>query len=489
MLTCTGMENRKGRLQPLTSAIDAFVREVPDTTRRAPHIRDGVDLKRWMMLVVFALMPCAVMAIWNTGVQKLVYTSGSYELMDTYLEASTSFRGYFQFCFSNGHLGAILRYGLSAFLPILVLSYAVGGFWEALFACIRRHDISEGFLVTGLLFALILPPTIPYWMVALGVSFGVIVGKELFGGTGMNILNPALACRVFLFFAFPGQMTGNVWVGTNPTVVYESLQKMNTQAEAESWDAYSQVTPCGRLNIGPEISRVHVDAIALSRGVSRVATADVIERQAKRWDQGLVANMGGEGLQAFVTAPLEQGGLGLPFEAYDSAWQFTSLRYGLGKEGSWSLFFGNRLGSVGETSILASLIGALILIAVGLGSARTMGAVVLGVVGAGLLFFWGAHLGIDGGAWNPAKFDLPVWKEFLIGGLVFGLVYMATEPVTSPYTTKGKWIYGILIGALVVVIRLINPAFPEGVMLAILFGNVFAPLIDHYLLKRMGRAT
>ncbi|MGE3954744.1 MAG: NADH:ubiquinone reductase (Na(+)-transporting) subunit B [Parachlamydiales bacterium] len=476
------MGQKESRLLPVKRAIAAFMREVPDTTKRAPHIRDGTDLKRWMMLVVIALLPCTLMAIWNTGIQKLVYTSGSADLMEQFFQASTTFRGYFAFSFA--HLGSIIGYGLGAFLPLLILSYAVGGFWEALFATIRGHEISEGFLVTGLLYALILPPTLPYWMVIFGISFGVIVGKELFGGTGKNILNPALTCRVFLFFAFPGQMTGNVWVGTNPTAVYESLLKINQEAKTASYDAFSQATPCARLNLDSKVARLHVDAIALGRGIPKVSTGDIIERQAKRWDKGAVSEMKGEALQQFVTAPLEKGGLGLPIELYDSAWEYTTLRYGLEPLGSWTLFFGNRLGSVGETSILFSLLGAALLIFVGIGSWRTMAAVAVGALAVSLLFSWGAHFGVDGGAWNPAKFAFPIWKQFLIGSLVFGLVFMATEPVTSPYTRAGKWLYGLLIGALVIIIRLINPAYPEGVMLSILFGNVFAPLIDHYLLKR-----
>src|SRR3984885_14220875 len=197
--------HRWHRLRPMLTAVDSFLYEAPLVTKTGPHIRDAVDLKRWMIIVVVALLPCIFMAIWNTGLQKMVYASGDYHLMDEYLNASTSFRGYFQFALQQQRWLTILEYGAMAFFPVMLISYLVGGFWEALFACVRRHEIAEGFLVTGMLYPLILPPTIPYWMVAVGVSAGVVIGKELFGGTGMNIMNPALCCRAFLFFTFPGR--------------------------------------------------------------------------------------------------------------------------------------------------------------------------------------------------------------------------------------------------------------------------------------------
>ncbi|MCP5505026.1 MAG: RnfABCDGE type electron transport complex subunit D [Chlamydiales bacterium] len=199
-LTITEEGKRLERLRPLVSALDTFFYEVPIKTARGPHIRDMIDLKRWMMIVVYALIPCIVVAIWNSGVQGFVYGSRSIKIFDEYMQASETLSGYF--LFGKTYFASIIQKGLVAFLPIMILSYAVGGFWEVLFAIIRRHEVSEGFLVTGMLFALILPSTIPYWMAAVGVSAGVVIGKEIFGGTGMNILNPALVCRAFLFFCF-----------------------------------------------------------------------------------------------------------------------------------------------------------------------------------------------------------------------------------------------------------------------------------------------
>ena len=195
--------------KPLITAIDTFLREPLLNTKRAPHVRDSVDVKRWMILVVMALMPCTIWAIWNNGLQAYVWSSNNGALLQEYLEASTSFSGYFSFCFSEGRWWVFILKGLRIFLPVLIISYGVGGLIEAIFAGIRGKEMSEGFLVSGLLFALILPPTIPYWMVALGVGFGLLLSKEIFGGTGMNIVNPALLCRALLFFSFPSKFTSN----------------------------------------------------------------------------------------------------------------------------------------------------------------------------------------------------------------------------------------------------------------------------------------
>ncbi|MBS0622736.1 MAG: NADH:ubiquinone reductase (Na(+)-transporting) subunit B [Verrucomicrobia bacterium] len=477
------------RLRPLVSAGDTFLYEAPHTTKRYPLIRDSVDAKRWMILVVISLIPCILMALWNTGIQKLVYASGDPSLMASFLSASTSWSGYWHFVAEHGRFLEILRLGAEAFLPIVFISYAVGGICEALFAVFRRHEIAEGFLVTGILYALILPPTIPYWMAALGVAFGVVVGKEFFGGTGMNILNPALTARVFLFFTFPGKMTGSVWVGTNPTTVASSLKQMNGSSQLPSWDSFTQATPLSNFNVGNEIKRVHVDAIAANAFGSNVSTSKVIEAQFAKWQaagEHADAHLGqltGDQLHDFVTAPLESGGLSLPHDSYDAAFHFSSLQEGAGINSNWNLFLGNRLGSMGETSILCAILGALFLIWTGVGAWRTMVAMGLGAYLTALLFNLFSTTGVDEGAWNVARFAFPAYKQLLMGSLVFGLVFMATEPVTSPYTRLGKYIYGAFCGFLTVIIRVINPAYPEGVMLAILFGNVMSPMIDHYSLR------
>ncbi len=477
--------------RPLVSAIDTFLYEVPLRTERAPHIRDALDLKRWMVIVIFALLPCTLMAIWNTGLQKVVYTSGDFTLLDSFLEVST-FSGYFSFCFSEGLWKSIVFQGLTTFIPVLIISYAVGGFWEGVFAHFRRHEISEGFLVTGILFALILPPTIPYWMVAVGVSVGVILAKELFGGTGMNILNPALVCRCFLFFAYPAYMSGSIWVGSNPHVVKESLVKMNQEAEKAPWDAFSQASYLGRVNSTTDVSRIHIDTIGAQLGKT-ASLAPVIQKYLKKFNTrfGLnyqLGNMTPRELQNFLTAEKADGGLGLASDNFGSAIEFAQLKYGNGNFSNGNLFFGNMLGSMGETSTFAVLLGALLLILTGVGSWRTMLSVIAGALLTALMFNFGSHIGLEQGAWNPAKFDLPAYKHLIVGSLAFGLVFMATDPVSSPDLHFSHYIYGGLIGALTIVIRDINPAFPEGVMLAILFGNVFGPLIDSYSIKRLRRA-
>ncbi len=484
------------KLKPLITAGDTFFYEPAINTKRGPHVRDSVDAKRWMILVVFALLPCVLMAIWNTGLQKFVYGSGDYKLMEEYLAASLSFADYSDFAFKDNRWITILQYGLMAFLPVTIISYAVGGICEGIFACIRGHEIAEGFLVTGLLYPLVLPPTIPYWMVAVGVVFGVVVGKELFGGSGMNIMNPALTCRAFLFFTFPNKMSGDVWVGTNPTSVRNSLQAMNGDAGLSTLDGYSQATPLGVYNIADDVKRIHVDAIASNTvGVDSVPSAGVIQSQFDRWSEASnqVATLGeltNDQMHSFVTTAVEQGGLGLGLENYEAAYSFASLEYGIGKMNDANFFFGNQLGCMGETSVLACLLGALFLIWTGVGAWRTMVGLGLGAFITATLFQLGADfLGGDHAVWNSARYALPAYKHLMIGGLAFGAVFMATDPVSSPSMNSSKWLYGAFIGVVVIVIRGINPAFPEGMMLAILLGNVFAPLFDYYAVRNYRRGA
>lgn len=477
-------------LRPLVEAGDTFLYESPERTKTGPHIRDAVDIKRWMILVVLALLPAIFMAIWNTGVQSMVYSSGNYRLMNEYLEASTSFRAYFDFVFKDGRQWKILSQGASIFLPVVLVSYAVGGFWEALFACVRKHEINEGFLVTGILYPLILPPTIPLWMVAVGVSAGVVLGKEIFGGTGMNIMNPALVCRAFLFFTFPGRMSGFVWAGQNPTITRQSLARMNTEGATTSLDAYTQATPLARFNVSHDIKRAHIDAIATNDFGDQVGSINVIKERFGQWagqdghSDAVLGQLSSEQMRDFVTSSPMQGGLGLSPGAYEDAHSFASIQYGLGADNDGSFFFGNQLGSMGETSTFACILGALILIYTGIGSWKTMLGMVLGAFLTASCFEWiSTHVGPQGGAWNPAQFALPAYKHLILGGLAFGCVFMATDPVSSPTMDSAKWIYGFLIGLVTIVIRVVNPAYPEGVMLAILLLNVFAPLIDHYALQ------
>lgn len=488
-------------LYPLISAADSFLFEPAVTTSRRPHIRDAIDLKRWMILVVIALAPAIFMAVWNTGVQKLVYGSGNWELMQQYLTASASFTAYRDFVLDQGRYLTILSYGLQAFIPVVLISYTVGGLIEGVFAYIRGHEIAEGFLVTGILFPLVLPPTIPLWLVALGVAFGVIIGKELFGGTGMNILNPALTCRAFLFFGFPTTMSGHVWAGSNPTKIAQSVQAMEKQSTFAEVDAITQDTPLNLLNIDDGILNLQVDAIADNTLGGIVATKDLIAKQFTKWqvaledqamqDTAVWSGLSPEQLQNFVTAPLARGGLGLAPELYKNAYDFAALKYGIGHFNDATLFLGNHLGSMGETSTLACAFGAIFLICTRIASFRTILGVIFGALVTALCFNIACIIAPDHGAWLPARFSLPAYKHLLMGGLAFGLVFMATDPVSSPGHPWSRWIYGFLIGFLTIIIRLINPAYPEGIMLAILFSNVFAPLIDHYVLiayRRRARA-
>ncbi|MEN8728657.1 MAG: NADH:ubiquinone reductase (Na(+)-transporting) subunit B [Desulfuromonadales bacterium] len=368
------------KLYPLYEAIDTFTYTPGEVTDCAPHVRDAMDLKRVMITVVVALLPCFFMAMWNTGYQAnlaMELNGGSVAGWRGVLLGMVGYSG------DPNSLTDNLLLGAAWFVPIYLVTNIVGGLWEALFCIVRRHELNEGFLVTGSLFPLICPPTLPLWQVALGISFGVVVGKEIFGGTGKNFLNPALTGRAFLFFAYPAQISGDrVWTAV---------------------DGLSSATPL---------------ALAAEGGVTAV-TASV----------------------------------------------------------SWfDAFFGTIPGSMGETSVLACLFGAAVLILSGVGSWRIMSSGLISVVLMSALFM------LVGSETNPMFGLGPHW-HLVLGGLAFGLVFMATDPVSGAMTEEGQWLYGLLIGVMCILIRVVNPAFPEGVMLAILFGNVFAPLIDQLVLK------
>ncbi len=357
--------------------VDTLLYSSKDLTRGAPHVRDAADLKRVMFFVVLAATPCVLMALWNTGYQ------ANLAMRDLGLDSVPGWRGGVLALLGVGHdpdsiVGSALH-GLLYFLPIYGVTLLVGGAWEVLFALVRNHEVNEGFLVTSLLYALILPPDLPLWQVALGISFGVVIGKEVFGGTGKNILNPALTGRAFLYFAYPAEISGNaVWVAV---------------------DGYSGAT-------------------ALAVGA----------------DQGM--------------AGITDSGL------------------------SWlDAFYGLMPGSLGETSTLACLIGGAFLMYTGIASWRIIVGMFLGMVVTAKLF------NLIGSVSNPL-FAMPWYWHLVLGGFAFGMVFMATDPVSSAQTDKGRWIFGVLIGVVTVLIRVINPAFPEAVMMAILLANLVAPVID-----------
>jgi len=368
----------------------------PATTagNKGVQIRDAIDLKRMMMTVVIAMVPCLIWGIFNVGFQHYIA-----------IGEATSF-----FSIDN------LLFGSRWVLPIVLVSYAAGGLIEAVFAVIRKHPINEGFLVTGMLIPLIVPPTLPLWQVALATVFGVVVGKEIFGGTGMNVLNVAMTSRAFLYFAYPLQISGEVW----------------TQMAGEvAVDGYSGAT-----------------ALAVANNVSIQGTQSVVEGLSQA-NNVLASPFGGD---------------------------FFSFQ---------NMLIGGIPGSIGETSTLMALIGAVILIATGVGSWKVIVSVFAGALAMGTIF-------------NLAGANefmlLPAHYHLVLGGLAFGAVFMATDPVSAAQTETGKWIYGVLIGMLTVIIRVLNPAYPEGIMLAVLFMNVFAPLIDFYVVeankkRRLARAV
>jgi Na+-transporting NADH:ubiquinone oxidoreductase subunit B len=368
------------RWYPLYEATDSFLFSTTKSTAAAPHIRDPIDLKRIMITVIIALIPCTVMALWNTGYQANSALVGLGALPSGWRGAIMGVIGV-----DPASLFSNLVHGSLYFVPIYLVTVIVGSIWEAQFNLIRGHEFSEAFLVTSLLLPLTLPPTIPLWQVAVGVSFGVVFAKEVFGGVGKNFMNPALACRAFIYFAYPAQMSGDrIWTAV---------------------DGLSSATPLGLM--------------------ARAAETD-------------------------------------PTGVLDITW--------------FQAFIGTIPGSMGETSALACLLGAALLLVTGIASWRIMLSMLIGAVVTALLFQLLPEPG------NPL-YRVPVHWHLVLGGFAFGLVFMATDPVSAAQTATGQWCYGLLIGFLSILIRVANPAYPEGVMLAILMGNVFAPLFDYFVIR------
>jgi Na+-transporting NADH:ubiquinone oxidoreductase subunit B len=363
----------------LYEMVDTFIYTPSNVARGRTHVRDGNDLKRTMTFVVIATAFCVFMAWYNTGYQ------ANLAMKEMGVESINNWRGLPMALFGYNPYNPIscLVHGMLYFFPVYFTTLAVGGIWEVLFATVRKHEVNEGFLVSSMLYTLILPAEIPLWQVALGISFGIVLGKEVFGGTGKNFLNPALTGRAFLFFAYPASISGDsAWVAV---------------------DGFSGATTLSLASVG---------------GLEAV-------KESYNWFQA---------------------------------------------------FFGFIPGSMGETSTLACMLGAAFLLYTRVASYRIMGGVMIGMIGMSTL------LNVIGSTTNP-MFDIPWYWHLVLGGFAFGTVFMATDPVSAAVTDIGRWIYGSLIGVMIIIIRVINPAFPEGVMLAILFSNMFAPLIDYFVVQ------
>ena len=371
------------KFHSIYEAIDTFYYRPSSVTKTTAHVRDGIDLKRMMVAVWVCTFPVIFFGMWNIGYQANKAFAASPELLaaqDNWRMAVIRMLG----GFDSTSIWDNLLQGATWFLPIYLVTFVVGIAWEMLFASVRKHEVNEGFFVTSVLFALTMPPSIPIWQVALGISFGVVIAKEVFGGTGKNFLNPALAGRAFLYFAYPAQSSGDaVW-----TVV----------------DGYTMATPLGNAASG--------------------------------------------GIEAIV-----------------------------GNGVSWmSAFLGTIPGSIGETSTLIILVMGCILMISKIASWRIVSGVLFGMIAMSLL------LNIIGSKTNP-MFAMPWYWHLVLGGFAFGMVYMATDPVSAAMTNTGKYLFGALIGVMTVLVRVVNPAFPEGMMLAILFGNLCAPLIDFFVIQ------
>ena len=371
---------RLEKLYPVYEMVDTFLYSPSDVTSGATHVRDAVDLKRVMTYVWIAALPCMFMALLNTGYQANL-------AMETLgLQEVPGWRGWIVNLFGHNPYNPLsdIVHGAMFFFPVYIVTLVAGGTWEVLFAVVRKHDVNEGFFVSSILFALTLPPSTPLWMVALGISFGVVIGKEVFGGTGKNFLNPALTGRAFLYFAYPAAMSGDAgWTAV---------------------DGFAGATALGHAAIG---------------GVTAIREAGI-------------------------------------------SW--------------WATFVGFEPGSMGETSTLACLLGAAFLIYTRIANWRIMVGVLVGMIATATLF------NVVGSS-TDVMYAMPWYWHLTLGGFAFGTVYMATDPVSAAHTNAGRWVFGALVGFMTVLIRVVNPAFPEGIMLAILFSNIFAPLIDYVVIK------
>lgn len=363
----------------LYEAVDTIFYSPNHVTRSSAHVRDGVDLKRIMITVWFATFPAMFYGMWNLGFQANEVLAATGGQLDGWRgDVVGALGGY-----DVNSVWHCFLFGALHFLPLYVVTFVVGGFWEVLFAMKRGHEVNEGFFVTSVLFALTLPPDLPLWQAALGISFGVVIGKEVFGGTGKNFLNPALTGRAFLYFAYPAQLSGDtVWTAI---------------------DGATMATPLG---------------VVASEGMAGVT-------QMYSW---------------------------------------------------WDAFMGTIPGSIGETSTLMVMVGGAVLLLTRIASWRVVAGCFVGMIAFSTL------LNAVGSDSNPA-FAMPWYWHMVVGSFAFGAFFMATDPVSAAMTNNGRWAYGILIGVMCVLIRVVNPAFPEGMMLAILFANLFAPLFDHFVVQ------
>lgn len=400
-------------LGPVFDAVDSYLFTPADVTPSTTHVRDAMDFKRVMFLVVVALVPCIMMALYNTGYQANVAIAERVDAGDLAQATTPGWRGDVLEVLGVGYsprsLIACLVHGALYFLPIFLVTQIAGGTVEVLSAILRKQPVGESFLVTGLLYPLILPPTVPLWQVALGIVVGLIVSKELFGGAGRNVLNPALAAKAFLYFVFPLSITGNsVWVAL---------------------PGYDMPTPLGRLASLGNVDGLDVLTLGHVNGVPMLPPVT--------WSDGF--------------------------------WGFVP-------------------GAMGDTSTFAVLLGAALLLATRIASWKIMAGVVIGMLGTGAA----CHLLAPYS--DIAMYDLPPHWHLVLGGAAFGLVFMATDPVSAAKTETGRWIYGLFIGVVTILVRMFDPLYPEGIMWAILLGNCIAPWIDYVVLRanvqrRLSRAT
>lgn len=435
---------------PVYDSIDTFLFTPNHVTKNGTHIKDGIDLKRTMFMVILALVPCLLFGMWNVGHQHALAIGQEVGMGEA--------------------IWGKFFYGALRVLPFVIVSYAVGLGVEFIICIKKKHPINEGFLVSGMLIPLIMPIDCPLWMVAVATAFAVLFGKEVFGGTGMNIVNVALTARAFVFFAYPTKISGSkVWT------------RVARDGDGNAIDVATHYN-AGEVVVAADTVPGGADAI--------LATVDGVYNAQGVLLEGVDAFTGETPLGNLANASSNLKELGAAIDAHDSPEVISELTTNIANYmeavPDWSeSLIGTISGSIGETSVIACLLGAGLLLMTKVASWRVMLSFLIGGLTMGLIFNLLAEYAgvmVDGELMAHPFLAIPAWEQLLMGGFMFGLVFMATDPVTAAQTTKGKWIYGFFAGFFAIAIRVFNPAYPEGVMMAILFMNVMAPLIDHYVI-------
>ncbi|WP_157952491.1 RnfABCDGE type electron transport complex subunit D [Candidatus Similichlamydia epinepheli] len=456
--------------------------EANSSPQKLPFVCNVHNLDHWIRLLLISLIPPTLFGTWAVGVYSFVFAEKDLNVLREFYNSTLSLTGYMKFCFQMPRAMRIVSAGVSCLVPIIFTSCLFSFITDRIFSNWRKRAKSNWWIVTGLLFALAMPPTIPIWMVAVGIIFGTIFGKEIFGGTGMNMFNPALVARCFLVLSFPGNFCGNVWIAPTVRSVQASILSMDALQNSDTVsDAISGASPLGQLALTKEVLKDHLEAIAYYIRPDLITPSGTWKNIFNRWsrlnkisksfDQLSIVE-----LESFLTSHPTNFGLGLDKERFIHTIHMAKLYLGEPPYTTLSLLIGARPGCCGEVGLIGPLIGAFILLWNQIASGLIMVSIWISACLSFLIFKWIAS--IQQGTDMYAKYVIPLQVHLMTGSLAFGSIFFATDPVSAPCDRFAKIIYGGLIGFLIILVRLKSSAFKEGVMFAILIGNVFAPILD-----------